>query len=64
MAVPKRRTPKAKQRSRRGHHRVAVPQLIRCKTCRAAHVNHLPCPVCGIYSGRQVLQLDEEPIEQ
>ena len=29
MALPKRRTPTAKQGSRRSHHRVAVPQLVK-----------------------------------
>lgn len=29
MAVPKRRTPKAKQRTRRSHHGLTAPQLIR-----------------------------------
>ena len=59
MALPKRRTPKAKQRSRRGHHKVTVPQLVRCTTCRSMHVNHQPCKVCGTYNGRQVLNQDE-----
>ena len=29
MAVPKRRTPRAKQRTRRSHHAARPPQLIR-----------------------------------
>ena len=55
MAVPKRRTPPSKQGTRRSHHRVAVPQLVRCTQCRSMRVNHRPCPVCGTYNGRQVL---------
>ena len=60
MALPKRRTPKAKQRSRRGHHGVSIPQLVRCTTCRSLHINHQPCKVCGTYNGRQVLNQEEE----
>ncbi len=60
MALPKRRTPKAKQRSRRGHHKVNVPQLVRCTTCRSLHINHQTCRVCGTYNGRQVLNQDED----
>ena len=64
MAVPKRRTPKARQRSRRGHHGITPPQLVRCTTCRAAHINHVPCPVCGNYNGRQVLDREEAAVEE
>lgn len=60
MAVPKRRTPKARQRSRRGHHGVALPQLVACSNCRAKRLNHAPCPACGLYNGRQVLRRGED----
>ncbi|MEZ4554628.1 MAG: 50S ribosomal protein L32 [Dehalococcoidia bacterium] len=60
MAVPKRRTPPAKQGQRRSHHRVTSPQIARCPQCRAPRVNHRICPVCGVYKGRQVLGSSEE----
>lgn len=40
MALPKRRTPKAKQNSRRSHDRVAVPQLVRDPASGGMKVNH------------------------
>ena len=60
MAVPKRRTPKARQRSRRGHHGVAAPQLVTCSQCRSKRLNHAPCSRCGYYRGRRVLRLGED----
>jgi large subunit ribosomal protein L32 len=59
MAVPKRRTPRAKRDSRRSHHGLTAPNLVRCTTCRSMRLNHRVCPVCGTYRGRQVLKRDE-----
>jgi large subunit ribosomal protein L32 len=60
MAVPKRKTPKAKQRTRRSHHGLSVPSLVACPRCRSMHVNHSVCNVCGTYHGREILDLDRE----
>ncbi len=46
MALPKRRTPKAKQRHRRSHHGVNAPHLVRCTTCDAWHISHRVCETC------------------
>ena len=46
MALPKRRTPKAKQRHRRSHHRINAPHLVRCTTCNAWHLSHHVCETC------------------
>ena len=40
MALPKRRTPKSKRNSRRSHHRVNVPQLVRDSATGGWKVNH------------------------
>ncbi|MEX1022985.1 MAG: 50S ribosomal protein L32 [Dehalococcoidia bacterium] len=40
MALPKRRTPKSKQNSRRSHHGVAVPTLVRDPATGGMKVNH------------------------
>ena len=40
MAPPKRRTPTAKQGSRRSNHRVAVPQLVKDPATGGLKVNH------------------------
>lgn len=46
MALPKRKTPKAKQRQRRGHHGISAPHLVRCTNCDAWHVSHHVCEAC------------------
>jgi len=40
MALPKRRTPKAKRNSRRSHDRIAVPNLVRDRSTGGWKVNH------------------------
>ncbi len=40
MALPKRRTPKAKRNSRRSHDGVAVPNLVRDPATGGVKVNH------------------------
>jgi len=40
MALPKRRTPKARRNSRRSHHGVAVPNLVRDPATGGMKVNH------------------------
>ncbi len=46
MALPKRKTPKAKQQHRRSHHRINPPHLVRCTACNAWHVSHHVCADC------------------
>lgn len=40
MGVPKRKTPDAKRRQRRSHHRASVPQLVRDRLTGRWKVNH------------------------
>ena len=54
MALPKHKTPKAKQRKRRSHHHIGAPNLVLCRQCRQMHVNHTLCAACGTYNGRSV----------
>ena len=54
MALPKHKTPKAKQRMRRSHHHLSGPNLVMCPQCRQMHINHTLCAACGTYNGRQV----------
>lgn len=46
MALPKRRTPKAKQQHRRSHHRIRPPHLVRCAACGSWRVSHRVCAAC------------------
>lgn len=40
MALPKRRTPKSKRNSRRSHHHLSIPQLVRDRATGGWKVNH------------------------
>ncbi len=59
MAVPKRKTPRAKTHSRRSaNRRLAAPARSVCPNCATAKLPHVVCPNCGWYKGRQALEVD------
>lgn len=58
MANPKRRTSKARKRSRRAANRWHAPQLAKCPQCDSAKQGHTACPTCGYYGERQVLTVE------
>jgi len=59
MAVPKRKTPRSKTRSRRASNwTLDAPPRSLCPTCGAVKLPHTVCGNCGTYRGRQVLQSD------
>jgi len=58
MAVPKRKTSKAKSRSRRASNWVLkAPARSICPQCNEAKVPHVVCPTCGHYKGRQAVEV-------
>jgi large subunit ribosomal protein L32 len=60
MAVPKRKTSKAKSRTKRSiNMKISVPSLAECATCGNKIVSHRVCPKCGFYKGKQYLELEE-----
>ena len=59
MAVPKKKTSKAKSRSRRASNWVLRPPARSlCPQCHHAKVPHQVCPTCGWYKGRQAVEID------
>jgi large subunit ribosomal protein L32 len=59
MAVPKKKTSKAKGRSRRaGAWRLDRPARSTCPQCHAAKLPHTVCGNCGWYGGRQAIEVD------
>jgi large subunit ribosomal protein L32 len=60
MAVPKRRTSKAKRNQRRAHDALGVPARSRCPQCGEPKLPHRVCAACGTYRGREVVQTEEE----
>ena len=58
MAVPKRRTTRAKRDQRRAQHdKVAAPTTIPCPNCNEMTRPHRICGSCGHYKGRQILSV-------
>lgn len=59
MAVPKKKTSKAKSRSRRASNwRLATPPRSVCPQCGQAKLPHVVCPNCGWYGGRQAIEVE------
>ena len=46
MAVPKRKTSKARKAKRRTHFKLEVPGLNACPNCGSLRKNHNVCPSC------------------
>ena len=57
MAVPKRKTSKAKKNSRRSHHGVDVISLSVCPQCNEKKRPHVVC-ACGYYKGREIVKVE------
>ena len=53
MAVPKRKTSKARRDKRRANWKLAVPGLVKCPNCSALIKSHHVCPECGMYNGKR-----------
>ncbi len=57
MALPKRKTSKARQGKRRSHLGLQPPALDSCPQCHSPKLPHHACPVCGTYAGREVVEI-------
>jgi len=58
MAVPKRKTSKARRDQRRAQHKIEAPRVNVCPGCGHPKQPHRVCPTCGTYKGREVVPLD------
>ena len=64
MAVPKRRTSRAKRNQRRANHdKVVAPNLIPCPNCGDVMVPHRVCDACGYYKGRAIVEGKAESLD-
>lgn len=59
MAVPKRRTSKAKRDSRRAANaKLTVPNTVECPQCHEPKLPHRVCAACGYYKGSEVIAVE------
>ncbi|EHR49592.1 large subunit ribosomal protein L32 [Saccharomonospora amisosensis] len=58
MAVPKRKMSRSNTRSRRSQWKARPVQLVACpnRACKQPKPQHVACPSCGQYGGRQVVE--------
>ena len=60
MAVPKRKTSKARRDKRRSSvWKIAAPTLVKCPNCGEYMVPHKACGSCGYYNGREIVVKEE-----
>jgi large subunit ribosomal protein L32 len=59
MAVPKKKTTRARRNRRRAHHdKVEAPHFIECPHCHQPKLPHRVCPNCGFYKDREVVEVE------
>ncbi|WP_084960101.1 50S ribosomal protein L32 [Thermoactinospora rubra] len=56
MAVPKRKMSRSNTRHRRSQWKATPVALVSCPRCRSPKQQHIACPTCGTYNGRQVIE--------
>ena len=60
MAVPKRKTSKARRDKRRNNlWKLTAPTLVKCANCGEYKRPHRLCAVCGYYGDRQVVKVED-----
>ncbi len=61
MAVPKRKTSKARRDKRRSSvWKLDAPTLVKCNHCGELIRPHRLCASCGYYNGRQVVKMEND----
>lgn len=59
MAVPKRKSSKARRDKRRANYKLALPSSSLCPQCGEIKAPHRVCPSCGTYKGKTVVEVTE-----
>jgi large subunit ribosomal protein L32 len=59
MAVPKRKTSKARRdRRRTAKERLTIPNVMDCPQCHEPKLPHRICGACGYYNGKEVMSVE------
>ena len=57
MAVPKKRTSRARRDIRRSHHALEYTHTTPCANCGTIKLPHHICQSCGVYRGKQLITI-------
>ena len=60
MAVPKRKTSKARRDKRRSTWKLSLPGMVKCPKCGEFILAHRVCKACGYYKGKEVVKISDE----
>lgn len=60
MPNPKRRHSKRRTSQRRAHDHISAPAMAECPKCGEKKMPHRVCPHCGVYKGREVIEVAEQ----
>jgi large subunit ribosomal protein L32 len=59
MAVPKRKTSKARRDKRRSNvWKLEPPSMVKCSKCGEYVLSHRVCKACGHYDGREIFKVE------
>lgn len=58
MAVPKRKSSKARRDKRKANWKLTAPNLATCSKCGELMMPHRACKACGTYNKRVVVAVD------
>ncbi len=58
MAVPKRKTSKARRDKRRANWKLSIPGMVACPNCGELKLSHRVCKACGNYKGKEVVSTE------
>ena len=59
MAVPKRKTSKARRDKRIANWKLVLPGMVKCPKCQEYKMPHRVCKACGYYDGKEVIKTEE-----
>jgi len=60
MAVPKKKTSKAKRDKRRANDALKSPAKATCSNCGEVKIPHNVCSSCGYYNGKKIVEVEEK----
>ncbi len=59
MAVPKRKTSKARRDKRTANWKLVLPGMVKCPKCQEYKLADRVCKACGFYDGKEVIKTEE-----